>query len=64
MKLAATLFSKRQTDQAAAVHGHEIDDLRGHFLSRADEIAFVFAVFVINDDDNFAVANVTNGVVN
>ena len=33
---------------------HEIDLLRGNLLCGDDEIAFIFAVFIIYDDDKFA----------
>ena len=64
MQLVATFFGQRQTDQAAGMTGHEVDDLWSDFLGRADEIAFVLAVFVVNDDDHAAVADVGDGFVN
>ena len=37
---------------------HEVDDLGRDLLGRAHEIAFVFPIFVIDDDDHAAVADV------
>ena len=38
---------------------HEIDDFRSDLFGRADKIAFIFAIFGIHRDDNFAA---THGV--
>jgi len=46
------------------VGGHEIDQVRSHFGGGADEIALIFAIFIIDDDDHFAVPDVTNDVFN
>ena len=62
LELVAAVFGQRQTDQAAAVDRHEIDDLRRHLLGRTDEIALILAVFVIDDDDHPAVANILDGL--
>src|SRR5688572_31788223 len=43
--------------------GHEVDDLRRNLLGRAHEIAFVFPIFVVDDDNHAPVADVANGVV-
>ncbi len=39
---------------AGADTGHEADDLRRDFLGSADEIAFVLAIFIIDEHDHFA----------
>ena len=49
-------------DQAAAVGGHEVDDLRGHLLRRDRQIAFVLPILVVHDDDHLAVADGLDGV--
>ena len=50
-------------DETAAVHGHEIDGLRGDLLGSHDEIAFVFAVGVIDDDDHAAGTDIGDDVL-
>ena len=46
------LFGHRQANQSAPVPGHEVDGLRGDHLGGHGEIAFVFAVFVVDDHDH------------
>ena len=38
--------------------------ISGVIFGRAHEIAFIFAIFVVDDDDHAAVADVGNGLVN
>jgi hypothetical protein len=47
-----------QADQAAAVAGHEVDDVGRHLLRRDREIPFVLAVLVVHDHDHAPVADV------
>src|SRR5260221_11025477 len=47
----------RQANQAAAKLGHEVDGFGRDFLSGEGEVAFVFAVFVVDDDDHAAGAD-------
>ena len=49
-----TLFGHRQANQPAAVLGHEIDDLGSDMLGGDGQIALVFAVFVVDDDNHAA----------
>ena len=44
----------RQADQAACVFDHEVDGFGGNELGGHQQVAFVFAVFGIGDDDHFA----------
>ena len=44
----------RDADQAAAVLGHEVDAVGGDELGRDDEVAFVLAALVVDDDDKTA----------
>ena len=60
-QLVHPVLGQGQTDQATAVRGHEIDYFRGDFFRGADQIAFVFAVLVINHDDHASVANIGRG---
>ena len=59
-ELVAALAGERQADQAPAVQGHEVDHLGRDQLGRADEIALVLAVLVVGDDDDLAVAQVVD----
>ena len=47
-----------KADQAAAEARHEIDRVRGRHLRRDDEVAFVFAVLVVHEDEHPALAGV------
>jgi hypothetical protein len=64
MQFIAALFGQRQTDQPARVPCHEIDHLRCGLFGRAHEIALIFAVFVVHDDDHPPFANVSGSVRN
>lgn len=44
----------RQADQAARVFDHEVDGFGRDELRRHQQVAFVFSVFGIGDDDHFA----------
>ena len=57
-EFGAAVLRKRCAEYAAALLEHEIHDFGGYFLRRYDEVAFVFAVFVIDDDHYFAVAEI------
>ncbi|MCY1431774.1 hypothetical protein D9M71_477510 [compost metagenome] len=54
----ATLAGHRHADQATGVLGHEVDVLGLAALGGHDQVAFVLAVFVIHEDDHFALADV------
>ena len=56
------LGSQCQANQSAGMSGHEIDGLRGHLFCGNDEIAFVFPVFVVDQDDELPLLNVPDGV--
>ena len=60
-ELCAALFGKRSTQHTATVLEHEIDDFGRHLLGCYDEVAFVFPVFVIDDDDDFSLAEILDG---
>src|SRR6266446_1623748 len=61
VQLIAALFGEWKADQAATVLSHEVDGVRGDFLGCHGEIAFVFAVLVVNEDDHAALANFFDG---
>lgn len=62
LEFRETLLVRRHADQPAPVRGHEIHDLWGHEFRRADEIAFVFAVLVVQDDDHLPVSQIVDDV--
>ena len=64
MELVAAVFGKGQADQASGMPGHEVDYLGRNLLGSADQIALIFAIFVVNDDDHLAVADIGNGFLN
>ena len=51
-QIIAALRGERETDEPAAVRGHEIDNLGGDFFGGDGEIAFILAVLVIHHDDD------------
>jgi hypothetical protein len=55
-----SLFGQRKADQTAPIGRHEIDRLRGDLLCGHAEVALIFAVFVIHEDDHAAAANLFN----
>ena len=54
VQLVATLLRERDADETAPLTGHEIDSGGGDVLGREAEVAFVLAVFVVDDDDEAA----------
>ena len=57
-QLVEALGDYRHADQAAPVCRHEVDDLRRDALRGDDEVAFVLAVCVVDDDDDVPLADV------
>ena len=51
-----TVGRHRQANQAARVFGHEVDEFGGGLLSRHAEVALIFALLVIHQDDHMAAA--------
>src|SRR5579859_5488987 len=62
VKLVAAVFRERHTDEASAELGHEVDGVRRDFFGGHGEVAFVFAVLVVNEDDHAAVADFFDGL--
>ncbi len=56
-QVVAPFGCERQADESAAMSGHEVDDLGSDLFRRDGEVAFIFAVFVVNDDQDAAGAN-------
>ena len=59
-ELVQPLFRHRQADQATAILRHEVDRLRGDHFGGHGQVAFVFAVFIVNHDDHSTGANFFN----
>ena len=62
-ELLDPLAGQRQADQAARVLGHEVDRLGGRPLSRDDQVAFVLAILVIDQDEHPAFAGFLDDVL-
>ena len=58
MELLGPLGRERQTDQPAAVLGHEVDGVGRRHLGRDDEVALVLALLGIDQDEHAAVARI------
>ena len=57
-QLLATLLRDGGTEHAATVLKHEVDFLRGDLFGGNDEVAFVLAVFVVDNNEELAFAEV------
>ena len=60
----AAFARQRQADQTSAKFGHEVDGFGRDVVGGEDEVAFVFAVFFIDQDDHAASAHVGNNIFN
>ena len=54
LQALAALARERQADQAAAVARHEVDGLGRDVVGGEHEVAFVLAVFLVDQDDHAA----------
>jgi hypothetical protein len=57
-KCIGARLGNRQADQPAAVLGHEVDRVGRRHLGRDNEIAFVFAILGIDQNDHAAIAQI------
>ena len=53
-----------KANQPPGLGGHEVDLFRGGELGPADQIPFVFAIFVVDNDYRFTITNRRKGVSN
>ena len=60
----ADLRQDRHAELAAAVRDHEVDGFGRRLFGGADEVAFVFTVLGIDDDDDPTGADRLNGLFN
>ena len=58
----AAFFGEGQADQAATKACHEVDGLGGDVVGRQHQVAFVFAVFFVNQNNDFAGSHLGNDV--
>ena len=61
-KPIAVLIGERQAQVARCQPSHGVDFLGGRVLSREDQIALVFPVFIINKDNELATADIFKNV--
>ena len=64
VELFAALAGQGQADQATAVLGHEVDRFGRDMVGGQNQVAFVLAVFLVDEDDHLADAHVGNDLVN
>ena len=62
-ELLAALAGQAEADQPARVGRHEVDGLRRRELRRADEIALVLALGIVDDDHHLPVPDVLDGLL-
>jgi hypothetical protein len=60
-ELVATLLGQRHADEAAAILGHEVDGFGGDFLGGHGEVAFVFAILIVDEDYHSALPDFLDG---
>ncbi len=62
LQVLAAVARERQADQAAAEAGHEVDRLGRDVVGGEHQVAFVLAVFLVDQDDHAAGAHVGDDV--
>jgi hypothetical protein len=63
-QLPAARLGQRQTDEAAAKPGHEVDRLGSHMLGGKDQIALVLAIFLVHQDNHASGPHFNNDLFN
>jgi hypothetical protein len=63
LQLVQPTARQRYANQAAGLAAHEVDRFRRYHLGRHHQIAFVFAILVIEHDDHSAGSNVGDRLV-
>ena len=61
LEFTGTVFGDRCAEDATAVAHHEVHLLGGNLFSGDDEVAFVLAVLIVDDDKEFTTAEVFEG---
>ena len=62
-QLLATAHGERRAEQSACVLQHEVHHVGGYFLSSTDQVAFIFAVFIVNYDDKLSIPEILDGFI-
>jgi hypothetical protein len=62
-QLVAALAGQCQANQPPAVEGHEIDHLGRRQLGGADEVTLVLPILIVGDDDDLAVTQIVDGLL-
>ena len=62
LQLVAALLGDGGAEHAAAVLEHEVDMLGSDFLGGHDEVTLVLAVLVVDDDDEFTLAEILDSL--
>ena len=63
-QLPTPLFRHWNTNQSAALFRHEIDQFRRCIMSRRNEVAFIFTILIIYNNDEFSGPNVFERLFN
>ena len=61
-EFTAPRYGERSAEHTACVFEHEIDLLGRDFLSGDNKVTFVLAVFVVDHNHHFSVAEIFNGI--
>ncbi len=61
LQRVADFGTEREADQAARVPRHEVDDVGRDFFGGYGDVAFVFAIFIVDDDEHPAGPEVFDG---
>jgi len=57
IEFIAALLGEREANETAAELGHKVDGVRGDFFGGQGEIAFVLAIFIVDEDDHASLTN-------
>jgi hypothetical protein len=54
VEFETSIAGESEAEEPASVCEHEVDDVGGDGLGGTDEVAFVFAILVVDEDDHSA----------
>ena len=63
LEFVTTVFDEGRANQAASLDRHEVDHLGRGEPRCSHEIAFVFPVFIVHDDDHLSLPDVFDGIL-
>ena len=63
-QIIGALLGKRETDESAAVAGHEVDGFGRYVLRGQGQVAFVLAILIVNNNDHPACSDFRNSAGN